>query len=53
MGFNSGFKGLMECTCYFVDVLHPDLRKIIGMNLLNNRVSSRFACDIAIELSII
>jgi len=43
----------MESTCYFVDVLHSDLHKIIGMTLLNNRVSSRFACDIAIELPFI
>ena len=39
----------MESTCYFVDVLHPDLHKITGVTLLNDRVSSRFACDIAIE----
>jgi hypothetical protein len=34
----------MESTCYFLDALRPDLHKIMGRTLLNNRVSSRFAC---------
>jgi len=44
---------LMGSTCYFLDALRPNLHKIMGMTLLNNRVSSRFACYIAIELPFI